>query len=231
MIVYGKNVSKEILKSNYNINKIYLSKEFNDKEILDLLKNNRNIICLSKDEIDNKVNAQSQGIVLDIEDYKLLDFDKIKNDSEANFIVILDHIEDPHNFGAVIRTCECADVDYIIIPNKRSVSINSTVMKTSSGALVNSNICEVSNIRTTIEALKKEGFWIVGADMEGTLYTDIDYSGKVALVIGNEGEGLTNIVKSSCDYIASVPMKGKINSLNASVACGIIIYEILKSRK
>ncbi len=231
MIVYGKNVSKEILKSNYNINKIYLSKEFNDKEILDLLKNNRNIICLSKDEIDNKVNAQSQGIVLDIEDYKLLDFDKIKNDSEANFIVILDHIEDPHNFGAVIRTCECADVDYIIIPNKRSVSINSTVMKTSSGALVNSNICEVSNIRTTIEALKKEGFWIVGADMEGTLYTDIDYSGKVALVIGNEGEGLTNIVKSSCDYIASIPMKGKINSLNASVACGIIIYEILKSRK
>jgi 23S rRNA (guanosine2251-2'-O)-methyltransferase len=130
-----------------------------------------------------------------------------------------------------LRTCECAKVDYIIIPNKRSVNINSTVMKTSSGALINSNICEVSNIKSTIESLKKEGYWIVGADMEGTPYTDIDYSGKVALVIGNEGEGLTNIVSSSCDFIASIPMKGKINSLNASVACGIIIYEILKSRK
>lgn len=230
MKVYGKNVSKELLNSDYKINKIYLSNDFNDKEIFNLLRN-KEYIKLPKDEIDNMVNAQSQGIVLDISDYRFIDFDKIKNDSEANFIVILDHLEDPHNFGAIIRTCECAKVDYIIIPNKRSVNINSTVMKTSSGALINSNICEVSNIKSTIESLKKEGYWIVGADMEGTPYTDIDYSGKVALVIGNEGEGLTNIVSSSCDFIASIPMKGKINSLNASVACGIIIYEILKSRK
>jgi 23S rRNA (guanosine2251-2'-O)-methyltransferase len=231
MIVYGKNVSEEILKSNYNVNKIFLSKDFSDKNILDLLNERNNVRYLPKEEIDNMVNAQSQGIVLDIDDYKLLDFDKVKNDSEANFIVILDHLEDPHNFGAIIRTCECAKVDYIIIPNKRSVNINSTVMKTSSGALINSRICEVANIKNTIESLKKDGFWIVGADMNGTAYTDINYSGKVALVIGNEGEGLTNIVKSSCDFIASIPMKGKINSLNASVACGIIIYEILKSRK
>ncbi len=232
MIVYGKNVAAEILRNKQIVRKIYLSKSFNDDEIKKIINiNNYLVNYLEKDEIDRMVNAQSQGIVIEIDDYKFTDIEVIENDKYANFIVILDHIEDPHNIGAIIRTCECAKVDYIIIPNKRTVSINATVMKTSSGALVNSKICEVANLRNTIEKLKKLGYWIVGTDMFGEDYTKIDYKGKIVLVIGNEGSGLTHIVRESCDFIASIPMKGKINSLNASVACGIMVYEILKSKE
>lgn len=232
MIVYGKNVAAEILKNKEIVRTVYLSNNFNDEEIKKIIDdNNYKINYLDKEQIDRKVNANSQGILIEIDDYEFIDFKKIENDNDANFIVILDHIEDPHNIGAIIRTCECALVDYIIIPNKRTVSINATVMKTSSGALINSKLCEVANLRNTIEKLKKLGYWIIGTDMNGEVYTKIDYKGKVALVIGNEGSGLTHIVKESCDFIASIPMKGKINSLNASVACGIMVYEILKSRE
>lgn len=232
MIVYGKNVAAEILEKKEIIRQIYLSNNFNDEKIKKIIeKNNYKVNYLDKELIDRKVNANSQGILIEIDDYKFIDFETIERDNKANFIVILDHIEDPHNIGAIIRTSECASVDYIIIPNKRVVSINATVMKTSSGALINSRLCEVSNLRSTIEKLKKLGFWIVGTDMDGENYTKIDYKGKVALIIGNEGSGLSRIVKESCDFIATIPMKGKINSLNASVACGIMVYEILKSRE
>ncbi len=232
MIVYGKNVAVEILKNKEIVKAIYLSNNFNDEEIKRIINNNNyKINYLDKEQIDRKVNANTQGILIEINEYEFIDFKTIENDNNANFIVILDHIEDPHNIGAIIRTCECASVDYIIIPNKRTVSINATVMKTSSGALINSKLCEVANLRNTIEKLKKLGYWIIGTDMNGEDYTKIDYKGKVALVIGNEGSGLTHIVKEACDFIASIPMKGKINSLNASVACGIMVYEILKSRE
>lgn len=232
MIIYGKNVAAEVLEKKEIVRQIYLSNNFNDEKIKRIIeKNNYKVIYLDKEQIDRKVNANSQGILIEIKDYEFTDFETIESDNKANFIVILDHIEDPHNIGAIIRTSECANVDYIIIPNKRVVSINATVMKTSSGALINSRICEVANLRNTIERLKKLGFWIVGTDMDGEDYTKIDYKGKVAIVIGNEGSGLSRIVKESCDFIATIPMKGKINSLNASVACGIMIYEILKSRE
>lgn len=231
MIVYGKNVAAEILKNPDIVRKIYLSNNFNDDEINKIINiNNYQVNYLEKDAVDRLVNAQTQGIVIEIDDYRFTDVEEIYKNKATNFIVILDHIEDPHNIGAIIRTCECAGVDYIIIPNKRTVSINATVMKTSSGALLNSRVCEVANLRNTIEKLKTLGFWIVGTDMSGEDYTKIDYNGKIALVIGNEGSGLSHIVSESCDFIASIPMKGKINSLNASVSCGIMIYEILKSR-
>lgn len=171
-----------------------------------------------------------QGIIIELEDYKYLDFSSIKNDNDANFVVILDHIEDPRNFGAIIRTCECAGVDYIIIPNKRSTLITSSVMKTSSGALINSKIVMVANLKDTIDKLKKLGFWIVGSDADGEDYTKIDYKGKTALIIGSEGFGLKEIVRKNCDFIASIPLKGKVNSLNASVAAGILIYEVLRGK-
>ena len=136
-----------------------------------------------------------------------------------------------NNFGAIIRTSEAALVDAIIIPQDREVQVNSTVMKTSAGALAKMNICRVTNLVQTINKLKDDGFWIVGTAMDGTDYRQIDYSGKIALVVGNEGNGMSRLVRESCDFVASIPMRGEINSLNASVATGIMIYEVVRKRK
>ena len=149
---------------------------------------------------------------------------------QNDLVVILDHLEDPHNFGAIIRTCEAASIKSIIIPKDRSVRVNGTVMKTSVGALENVNICMVTNLVNTIKELKKNGFWIIGTDMEGTNYKDIDYKGKIAIVIGNEGHGLSRLTKDNCDFIAKIPMYGKVNSLNASVAAALVIYEAVMNR-
>ena len=152
--------------------------------------------------------------------------------NQDSFIVILDHLEDPHNLGAIIRTSEAAGVDAIIIPKDRQVQVNSTVMKTSAGALTNMEVISVSNIVNAMDKLKKMGFWIVGTALEESIdYRDIDYQGKIALVIGNEGKGISNIVRKSCDFVAKIPMYGEINSLNASVASGIMIYEVVRNRK
>ena len=143
----------------------------------------------------------------------------------------MDHLEDPHNLGAIIRTCEAAGVDGIIIPKDRSVEVNATVIKVSTGAINNMSVARVTNLSRTIDELKKEGFWIVGTDMNGTSYDNIDYKGKIAIVIGNEGAGMSRIVRESCDFIASIPMIGLTNSLNASVATGIMVYEAVRQRK
>ena len=231
MIVCGKNVAREVINSNYNIKNIYLNENFNNGEILKLIeKNHIKPFYKSMHDMDKMTRDVHQGIIIELEDYKYLDFSSIKNDNDANFVVILDHIEDPRNFGAIIRTCECAGVDYIIIPNKRSTLITSSVMKTSSGALINSKIVMVANLKDTIDKLKKLGFWIVGSDADGEDYTKIDYKGKTALIIGSEGFGLKEIVRKNCDFIASIPLKGKVNSLNASVAAGILIYEVLRGK-
>ena len=146
--------------------------------------------------------------------------------------MILDHIEDPHNFGAIIRTCEAAGIEYIIIPKDRQVPVNATVMKTSVGTLDTVKIISVTNLVNTIEQLKKVGFWIVGTALENSVdYRDVDYSGKIALIIGNEGAGMSQLVRKKCDYLVKIPMYGKTNSLNASVAAGIMIYEMIRNRK
>lgn len=231
MLVYGKNVAREVLKDNEKVKKVYLKEDFNNEELIKLIKENDYVtIYKNIDQMNKMVPELHQGIIIDIEDYHYKYLEDLKEDDNANFIVILDHIEDPRNFGAIVRTCECAGVDYIVIPNKRSVEVNNTVFKTSSGAIVHQKICKVANLRTTIEQLKKIGFWVIGTDANGTDYTKIDYNGKVALVIGSEGKGLQNIIRNSCDIIASLPLKGKINSLNASVAAGIMIYEVAKTK-
>ncbi|MBS7021390.1 MAG: 23S rRNA (guanosine(2251)-2'-O)-methyltransferase RlmB, partial [Firmicutes bacterium] len=163
-------------------------------------------------------------------DYEYAQVDELL-EKDNPLLVILDHIEDPHNLGAIVRTCEAAGVDGIIIPKNRSVEVTSTVMRTSVGALDYVKIARVTNLRDTMEYLKKKGFWIVGTDMNGTDYQEIDYRGKMALVIGSEGFGMARLVKEHCDFIASIPMNGKVNSLNASVAAGIIIYEAISKRK
>ena len=147
------------------------------------------------------------------------------------FIVILDHLEDPHNLGAIIRTSEAAGVDAIIIPQNREVQINATVMKTSVGTLSKVKVSRVSNVVQAMDKLKKNGFWIVGTAMDGEDYRNINYDGKIALVIGNEGNGMSRLVRDNCDFVASIPMYGEVNSLNASVASGIMIYEVVRNRK
>ena len=147
-------------------------------------------------------------------------------------MIILDHLEDPHNLGAIIRTAEAAGVDGIILPKDRGVTVNGTVLKTSAGAIYHLPVCQVVNLHQTIDALKKKGFWIVGTDMTNSQdYREIDYSGKIALIIGNEGTGMSRLVRESCDFIARIPMYGKVNSLNASVAAGIMIYEVIRHKK
>lgn len=231
MYIYGKNVAKEAINNNQKINEIILANNFDDTEITNLIEK-KQIKNSIKDRfyLDRLVDGHHQGIVLKVDDFKYTELKDLLN-NEEQFFVILDHLEDPHNFGAIIRTCECAGVDYIIVPNKRNAEINATVMKTSAGALTNVKIVEVANLNNTMEKLKKLGYWIVGTDADGLDYNKIDYKQKIVLIIGSEGEGLKQIVRNSCDYIASLPLKGKVNSLNASVAAGIMIYEVVKARE
>ena len=144
-----------------------------------------------------------------------------------NVVVMLDHLEDPHNFGAIIRTCEAAGIKSIIIPKDRSVSVTSTVMKTSAGALEHVNIAMVNNLVNVIDDFKDNGYFVYAADMDGQNYKDVDYANKVLLVIGSEGNGVGRLVKKNCDQILAIPMSGHVNSLNASVAAAILIYGIV----
>ncbi len=230
MLVYGRNVVNEILNGKTKIYKVFLDNNYKDEDILNKIdKRGLKKFHVDKSKLDKMCgNSTNQGIAMDIEEYNYYDIKTIEEDDKSNFVVMLDSIEDPHNFGAIIRTCECAGVDYIIIPKNRSVSVNSTVYKTSSGALSNMKIVEVANLHNTIKKLKDLGFWVYGSDAKGKDYRSIDFGGKTCLIIGSEGHGLKQIVSNSCDEIISLPMKGKINSLNASVAAGIFIYEIMK---
>ena len=229
MLVYGKNSCEEILKQEKNIKRVYLERNFKDRVITDLIEKLKiKPIFLTKYELDDLCEGNHQGIVIEALEYEYADIDEIIN--ENGFIVMLDHLEDPHNFGAIIRTCEAAGVDGIIIPKDRSVSVNSTVMKTSSGAAVNVKICMVTNLVQTINYLKEKGYWIYASSMDGTNYTNEDYKTSTCIIIGNEGKGVSELVKKSADFIVSIPMIGKINSLNASVAAGIFIYEVVRQR-
>ena len=220
MLVYGKNVAYEILQKNLKIKKIYLQDNFNDKKLISLIeKENFDKITLSKRQMDDLIDGLHQGIILDIENYKYLELTDILNNNQINSIVMLDHIEDPHNFGAIIRTCEAAGIDAIIIPKDRQVLVNATVIKTSVGTVFNTKIVTVSNLAHAIDELKKHGFWIIGTDMNGTDYKNINYEGKTVLVIGNEGKGMSNLISKKCDFIAEIPMYGQVNSLNCKTYC------------
>ena len=233
MYIYGKNVVREKLNSGDKVRKAFISDNFKDKDIINKLRNNKvKINFVPNKELDRKVEGLHQGIVLEIDDVKTYELDEIVDniDKEYPLLVMLDHLEDPHNFGAIIRTCEALGIDGIIIPNDRSVNVNGTVVKTSVGAIEYVPIIRVANLGTTIRKLKDKGYWIVGTDMSSTDYRYIDYKVPICLIIGNEGKGISKIVRDNCDYIASIPMSGKINSLNASVSCGIILSHIVGDR-
>ena len=234
MYVFGKNVAKELINNKKKIKKAYVLDTLKEDDIARTLENqNVNVSYLKRSDMDRLEKGNHQGFIMQIPDFEYYDEKKMFASLKDNpFILILDHLEDPHNFGAIIRTAEAAGVDYIIIPKNRSVSVNSTVMKTSVGALDNVCIVEVTNLNNTINKLKEKGVWIVGTDMENSVpYDEIDYKTPTALIIGSEGFGMSNLVKKNCDFIAKIPMYGKINSLNASVAAGIMIYEVVRQRK
>lgn len=215
MKVFGKNVLKET-KLN-DIRKVYTSRI----EIVEYCeKNNVKYEKVTNDYLNKLVKGNHQGIVIDVNDYKYYSL----NDIEGDFLVILDHLEDPHNFGAIIRTCAAAGITSIIIPKDRAVKITDTVVKTSAGTINKVKIIMVSNLVEAIKKLKKLGYFIYGADATGENYQTIDFSGKKVLIIGNEGNGISPLVKKNCDFLISIPLNNNVESLNASVATGILIY-------
>ena len=234
MLVYGRNVMMRIFQDEKllkKVRKLQIEEKYYLK-IKNLLGEfPKSKIKISRNhEIDNLTKDNHQGIIIDMEDYQYTPLDKIL-EREDDKIIILDHILDPHNFGAIIRTAVAAGIKTIIIPNDRQVLVNSTVVKTSVGAVFDIDIVLVTNINSTIKTLKDNGFWIYGTVMNGEDYTSIDYNGKVCLIIGNEEKGISKLVKESCDFLVTIPISPKIDSLNASVAAGILIFEIVRSRK
>ncbi len=227
MYIYGKNAVREALNQE-DVKEAFLYKNFTDKDILDkLINKNVKINYKERKDLDKMEKGNHQGVILKVDDYK---YASLKEVMESDVIVMLDHLEDPHNFGAIVRTCEAAGVKGIIIPKDRAVKVNSTVIKVSVGTIENTKIAMVSNLVNAIKELKKQGYWVIGTDIKGTDFKDIDYSGKVVIIIGSEGTGLSRLIRENCDFIASIPMNGKVNSLNASVAAALVIYEAVRNR-
>ena len=238
--IEGRNSVIELLESKKDINKIFVTKGERHGSINKILAmaKERNVIIVEKDKKQMAQMAQTpnhQGVIAivppfeycEIED--ILENAKIKN--EDPFVLILDGIEDPHNLGSIIRTAETAGVHGIIIPKRRAASVNSTVSKVSAGAVEHIKIARVTNISDSIQKLKDNGLWICGTDIDAkNYYYDQDLKGPLGIVIGNEGQGMSEKVKKNCDFLVKIPMKGKVTSLNASVSTGIVVYEAVKQR-
>lgn len=239
-LIIGRNAVMEALKSNKTIEALYLSngsREGSINQIINLAKKNKIVI---KEADKKKLDSMSagmvhQGVIAKITPYKYFEVKDILGDAkkkgEAPFIIILDELEDPHNLGSIIRTAETCGVHGIIIPKRRNVGVTPTVYKSSVGAVEHVKIAKVTNINNTIDELKEQGIWVYGADIEGREYSyEVDFSGPCALIIGSEGRGISKLTLKKCDKLVRIPMIGKINSLNASVAGGIMMYEVLKGR-
>ena len=234
-LLIGRNAVTEALKSDREIDTLILMRNNNNPALSRLASMAKEKGAVVK-EVDSKKldfmcgGANHQGVAAYVAAHEYSSIDEIfayaEEKGEAPFIVVCDEIEDPHNLGAIIRTAECAGVHGVIIPKRRSASLNFTVGKTSAGALEYMRVARVSNLASTIDELKEKGCWVYGADMDGTDYKKTEFSGAVVLVIGSEGKGIGKLIRQKCDAIVSLPMKGNINSLNASVAAGILMYEV-----
>lgn len=225
MKVFGKNVFNELRDNVKTIKKVYLANNFNDKDIINFIKDNKiSYSFMDIKKMDGMVEGRHQGIIIVVDDFEYIDFHTMLNDK---VVVMLDHLEDPHNFGAIIRTCEAAGIKSIIIPKDRSVSVTATVMKTSAGALEHVNIAMVNNLVNVINEFKDNGYFVYAADMDGENYKNVSFADKVLLIIGSEGNGVGRLVKKNCDQILAIPQYGHVNSLNASVAAAILIYGVV----
>ncbi len=239
MIIEGKNSVYEALVAGKTFNKLMAAKGLSDEH-------SNKIINLARDKgvsinfVDRKILDRSsetgrhQGFVAEITDFLYSEIEEVYDlaakRGEQPFVVILDNIEDPHNLGSIIRVCECAGVHGVVIPKQRACAINATVLKTSAGACNHLPVCRVANINQIIEKLKKEGFWIYCADMDGEYVYKTNLTGPIAVVIGSEGKGVSRLTKQLCDGVVKLPMFGKVNSLNASTATSAIVYEIVRQR-
>ena len=235
----GRNAVLEAFRSGKTIDKLFVLDGCQDgpvKSIIREAKKTDTIInFVDKERLDRLAGTgHHQGVVAQAAAYEYAEVEDIlkaaKDKGEAPFIFILDEIEDPHNLGAIIRTANQAGAHGVIIPKRRAVGLTATVAKTSAGAINYTPVAKVTNISKTIEDLKKQGMWFVCADMDGTTMYDLNLTGPIGLVIGNEGSGVGRLVKEKCDFVASIPMKGDIDSLNASVAAGVLAYEIVRQR-
>lgn len=234
-LLIGRNAVTEALKSDREIDTLILMRNNNNPALSRLASMAKEKGAVVK-EVDSKKldfmcgGANHQGVAAYVAAHEYSSVEDIlayaEEKGEKPFIVVCDEIEDPHNLGAIIRTAECAGVHGVIIPKRRSASLNFTVGKTSAGALEYMRVARVSNLASTLDELKEKDCWVYGADMDGTDYKKTDFSGAVVLVIGSEGKGIGKLIRQKCDAIVSLPMKGNINSLNASVAAGILMYEI-----
>ena len=233
--IYSKNAVREAILNNISIKHIYTSDLNNDIAQL-AKKKNLSLIYKDNKELSKMIsekNAKIQGVVCEIQEYKYYPLEELlEKKGKYPFLVMLDSLEDPHNLGAILRTCDAANVDGVIIPKNRSVSLNDTVAKVSTGAIEYVKVASVTNLNQTIEKLKDLGYWIVGAeyDENSKFYTELKYDMPICLVIGSEGKGISSLVKKNCDFLVKIPMLGHVNSLNASVSASILIYEIIKYR-
>ncbi len=238
MKIEGRNQVTEAIKSGKTINKIYVDKNFATRkdEIISLAKQNRvRIEFLPKKAMDEiSVTNHHQGYIaetIDFEYCNVEDILKVANDrAEAPFVVLLDGIEDPHNLGAIIRTCECAGVHGIIIPKQRACQVNETVVRTSAGAIANMRIARVTNLKEAIDTLKEAGLWIYVSETGGENIYKQNLTGPIGIVVGSEGNGVKPSLRTYCDGIITLPLKGNVNSLNASVASALCVYEVLRQR-
>ena len=238
--IEGRNAVLELLESDKDINKIYITKGELKGSINKIvaIANEKKVIIVQKDKKQMDTMAQTenyQGVIAVVPPYEYADVEDIldvaKERNEDPFILILDGIEDTHNLGAIIRTAETAGVHGIIIPKRRAAQVNSTVSKVASGALQYMKIARVNNISDTILKLKDNGVWVCGTAIDAEkYYYDQSLTGPLAIVIGNEGKGISELVKRNCDFLVKIPMKGKVTSLNASVSTGIVVYEAVKQR-
>ncbi|MGP1584200.1 23S rRNA (guanosine(2251)-2'-O)-methyltransferase RlmB [Peptostreptococcus stomatis] len=238
-IIEGKNPIIEALKNNRSIEKIMVnkaSKEGSIKKILAMAKENKVIIQeVDRHKLDEMSESHAhQGVIAITSDYRYYDLDEIleipKERGEDPFFIILDGITDPHNLGSIIRTADAVGAHAVIIPKRRSVQITPIVAKASAGAVEYLPVCKVTNIVNTIKTLKENGLWIAAVDMDGQTFYQQNLGGPLGLVVGSEGEGISRLVKQNCDFTVSMPMSGNVTSLNASVAGGILLYEVYRQR-
>ncbi len=237
MKIEGRNAVYELLKTDKEIDKVLVQKDLKDdasKRLINIMRSHKvKVQLVDKYVIEKESESKRhQGFIAFVSEYEYFDLEDIIEDikDKDGFIVLLNEILDPHNLGSIIRVCECAGVDAIVIGKDRCVSVNDTVMRISAGALNHVKVSRVTNINNAIDKLKENGFWVYGAEVGGSDIYKIDLKGKICIVIGGEDSGVKKLTKQKCDGIMSIPMFGKVNSLNASVACGIVVYEAVRQR-
>ncbi|MDD4584345.1 MAG: 23S rRNA (guanosine(2251)-2'-O)-methyltransferase RlmB [Bacilli bacterium] len=233
--IYGKNAIKHRIENEADIEEIMLQEGFKDERLMELIKDKyptRYVRSSYLDKLSNK--GVHQGIIAKIKTYKTIDIEELLNNIkviENPLLVMLDGIQDPHNLGAILRTCDAIGVNGVIVPKHRSAPLNSTVAKVSTGAIEFVSVSEVTNLTSTLKKLKEKGFWVVGAEADNSQdYRDLDYKMPIVLVIGSEGKGISRLVLEQCDYKIHLPMLGHVNSLNASVATAILLYQIYSNK-